>query len=740
MFKRRRPIVLILLVALGAGLAVGVGLCTSPPAANEPVGEVVAGPLSPRAQPPAAATRSATPAPAETELSAQPSTPPGPVGGVEQEAAGTPLGHLASADLPPGPVYVTPYPPRAFQNGPSATESSLVKLLEQVTAKLLSEKSAPPRSVPPPADGVPATSSQADPAAIISFSSPAGAAADPSQNIFPHDPAEGDGQLEMHFNDDNIRDVLEALSQHGGLNILASQNVTGTVSANLVGVDVLSALDAILKTTGYVARREGDFIYVGTSKDFQDLQETLDTVATRVYRPSYVTAAELQTLVEPMLTKEVGVASVSSPAETGIPADDTDAGGNAFAGGDVLLVRDYQGVLDQVDQVVAEIDVRPLQVAIEAMILSVKLDDQNDLGVSWEFLRNNPHIRFGVGSPAGTLPNLATGSGLQFAFLDTNFSTFLAALEEIKDTNVIATPRLTVLNKHRAEIQIGQQQGYVSSTFTETSTSQSVEFLDTGTILRLRPFVSNDGHIRMEIHPELSSGEVKLKGQFTVPEKDLTQVTTNVMVRDGSTVIIGGLIREQLTKNATQVPLLGSLPFIGPAFRSKKKDRTERDEIIVLITPHIISEPEACREGNNAACEFHRRRDVLAEKMSPLGRDHISRRYLRLAQNAWAAGQADDALRFAEMAVHFNPLSRAAIDLRSHIWLGEPYGDHTLLGPAPGATPQPADTAEPIDAWLLDQLEQGTSQPQLQQPAPPHPRDRPTPGTAKDLPRPGSWQ
>ena len=103
-----------------------------------------------------------------------------------------------------------------------------------------------------------------------------------------------------------------------------------------------------------------------------------------------------------------------------------------------------------------------------------------------------------------------------------------------------------VLNKHRAEILIGEELGYVSTTITETSSSQSVEFLELGAQLRLRPFISTDGLIRMEVHPELSDGSVEAKSGFTLPNKEVTQVTTNIMVRDGCTVVIGGLMREQL--------------------------------------------------------------------------------------------------------------------------------------------------------------------------------------------------
>lgn len=559
---------------------------------------------------------------------------------------------------------------------------------------------------------------------------------------------EGDNQLSMHIQNADIREVLELLSEKGNLNILAGNAVQGKVSATLRGVDVDSALKAILKSTGLVCRREGKFIYVGTPQEFTQIEQSLDQVGTRVYRPNYVTAEELKTLITPLLTASTGTAAVSSPPEKGISAT-TEAKGDSLAGGDALLVRDFEAVLTQVDQVVAEVDVRPLQVSIEAMILSVKLNDGNDFGVNFQLLHGD-HMKFGWGtipnqgsavkmSDKITVPTSATSldgltsvllnGGLKFGYLDSNVGLYINALERIGDTNVIATPRVTVLNKQRAYVHIGEKLGYISTTVTETASTSSVEFLDVGTELRLRPFISRDGLIRMEVHPELSTGSVDKEENYTIPNKEVTEVTTNVIVRDGCTAVIGGLIRNQLATTATQVPVLGSLPFVGVLFRGSS-ETMERHEIIVLITPRIIYDPESAREGDKEACEYHRRQAVYAEKMSPFSKRWIARRYFRLAQSAWAQGDRDRALRFVELSVHFDPLHRAAIDLRSDIWLNKRVGDHT--------SPCPADAAgAPLDGqavapWLLSDLEHES----VQKAALPHPLDPGQPGARVDIKRP----
>lgn len=549
------------------------------------------------------------------------------------------------------------------------------------------------------------------------------------------------GKISLRIQNADIREVLDMLSEQGNMNILASNSVQGKVSCTLTDVDIESALSAILRSTGYTARRDGKFIFVGTAEEFTTMAHALDRISTRVYRPNYITAAELQKLIQPLLTERVGIVSVSTPAQMGIQTSSDQAGGNLYSGSDVVVVRDYEAVLVQIDQMFREVDVRPPQVHIEAMILSVKLSDKDKFGVNFELLRDKANVRLAVGKPETPLTSMTLEKGaLKFGFLDSSLAAFLEALETIGDTNVIATPRLMVLNKQRAEIQIGEKKGYVSTTVTETSSTQSVEFLDVGALLRIRPFISSDGIIRMEVHPELSDGAVEITGGFTLPNKEVTQVTTNIMVRDGCTVVIGGLMRENLTSTVNQLPLLGNLPLVGWMFRHST-ETVERREVLVLITPHIVYEPDTCREGEQAACESHRRQAVYADKMSIFGKRSIGRRYFRLAQSAYAAGDRDTALRFAEMAVHFDPLNRAAIDLRSDIWLGKPYGSHTLQQPQPPMLPADGSqgpTATPLDepnlpGWLLDQLEGRPSNAAGKF----HPLDPGQPGQIRTIPTPG---
>jgi type IV pilus assembly protein PilQ len=504
----------------------------------------------------------------------------------------------------------------------------------------------------------------------------------------------GTNLISLNVQNTDIRHVLELLAQDGGLNILASSSVQGMVTASLTDVDLDTALAAILKSTGFVARREGNIIYVGKPADMESMDQTVDRVSTRVYRPNYIKAADLQAQITPLLSKTVGTSTVSAAAEVDIPADQNKTGGNNFAGTDVVVVRDYESILAEIDQLYELLDVKPKQVNIEAMILSVNLSDEYKCGVNFAALRDNDHARIVSGTPAASLASLITAEGgFKFGFLDSSLALFINALETIGDTNVIASPRLTCLNKQRAEIQIGEELGYVNTTVTETSSTQSISFLETGALLRIRPFIGDDGLIRLEVHPELSTGAVNEKAGLAIPDKQVTQVTTNILCPDGCTVIIGGLIREDLQTNTSQIPLLGNLPWVGPLFR-QKTENVDRNEVIVLITPRIVSEPMMCEEGMKYGNQYTQRQNVYFDKMSPIGKRNYANHYLRLARAAYNAGDFDTAMRQVNLALHFDPLSRDALVLRNEVVAAggfeqESIHEYLHYGLAPGLRMKP---------------------------------------------------
>ena len=503
------------------------------------------------------------------------------------------------------------------------------------------------------------------------------------QPVLRVQPDRGSETFSLQIQDAEITQVLEMLGQMAGLNILAGRGVTGTVSANLQNVTVNQALEGILRSLGLAFERDGDFIFVMTPAE-QALRRQLGRkLVTKIYQPNYVSVRELQALVTPLLTEGAGKLAVTSPSGVGIASDPQQAGGDNLSQTDALMVQDYPEVISEIDRVVQEMDIPPLQVVIEAMILSVRLNDEMQYGVNFALLNKgrdnllvsgngatlNASSGFPGGNPSIIPPGasfLADAAGLKYGFIAGDVTGFLQALESISDTSLIASPQLRVLNKQKAELIIGDRLSYKTLAINGTTTVENVNFMDSGTKLLLRPFISPDGMVRIEVHPERSSAVIDPDTQL--PNQQTTEVTTNIMVRDGSTVVIGGLIEEQATDAQSRVPLLGSLPVVGAAFRNRE-ETTIRTELIVLITPRIVRvpDPQVEAEGEAIRYEQRMRTDYFRNHLSAVNRRNLARMHYERAFRHFQAGELDRAAQHIEEALRHSPNDTDALRLRERI-------------------------------------------------------------------------
>lgn len=451
---------------------------------------------------------------------------------------------------------------------------------------------------------------------------------EPSIKILQGEPGEADERFTIQVQDANLTEVLEMLGQLAHINILTSRDVQGRVSLNLVDVNVDRALEAILRSQGYVHEREGDFVYVRSAAEATALKQANRKLVTKIYQLHYINANEIQKLITPILTPDVGRQAITSPAQAGIAPSSTDAGGDGLSQRDTLLVQDYPEVIADVDKILIELDVPPLQVMIEAKILSVALSDTMAFGVNFALLNGAKGFP-ATGSlvpPAGEA--LSSSSGLKYGFIQGDTHAFIKSLEAIADTTLVAAPQLRVLNKQKAELIIGQRLGYKTLAFNGTQTVENVQFMDTGTKLVFRPFISPDGLVRLEVHPERS--RAKINEKTGLPNSETTEVTTNVMVRDGTTVVLGGLISEECREAIDRVPVLGAIPWVGGAFRNKS-EQVSRNEMIVLITPRIVTEPEAMMEGERLQFETESRAAYFRDNLSPHNRTSLTRAHYERA-------------------------------------------------------------------------------------------------------------
>ena len=436
------------------------------------------------------------------------------------------------------------------------------------------------------------------------------------------------GQVELHVNDADLLKVLRMLSLQTQRNIVATHGVAGTVTANLYNVTLAQALDAILVSNGLVYRERDNFIYVYTPAELAALDRAARPMPPpAVFRLSYVAVGDVLPMVKPLLsgdgtvtaTREAGRGIDTSGASGGTTGATSETGGNSYAGRDLLVVTDYAENLARIAQLVHEVDRRPQQLLVEATIMAATLTDQNSLGIDLSFLGGvdfssllngggsqsgllGSSVLNGGGSTGGTATGgtgtyvakgyagfSSGGGGLQVGVLHKNLGVFINALESVSNTTILANPKVLALDKQPAKVHVGSSFAYQTTTVTQTTSTQTVQFIETGTILSFRPYVGDDGFIRMEIHPEDSTGGLNASN---LPFTTTTEITTNVMVKDGNTIVIGGLFREQTDRTRGQVPLLGSIPYLGALFRDQS-DTTTRQEIIILLTPHVIKDDSA---------------------------------------------------------------------------------------------------------------------------------------------------
>ncbi len=509
------------------------------------------------------------------------------------------------------------------------------------------------------------------------------------------------GRVRMHVADMPLATVLHLLSLEGQRNIIASPNVTGRVTANLYDVTFEQALHAILVSNGAGHRVVGDFIYVYTREELKEMDAARAPIPrTRVYRLNYISAADAKAYVAPLLGKDDEGGSVTGPPApaTGLESDAREAGGNADAAQDFIIVTARPDVHRRIESLLEQIDVQPRQVLIEATILRAALSDDNALGIDFSLvggvdlellgatsngvadirlgtLPQNRFEQFNAAAVTDLVGNVPTG-GLTIGLIKDNVAVFLRALEEITDTTVLANPKVLALNKQKAQVIVGRRDGYLTTTVTQTQTIQTVEFLETGTQLIFRPFIGSDGFVRVELHPKDSVGFVNAQG---LPSEQTTEVTTNVIVRDGETILIGGLFREVTTDRRSQIPGLGNIPVLGALFRSTN-DSTSREEVIILLTIHIVKDRKAYAELSREQYEnVERMRVGMRQGLMRYGRERIAQAQYRRALDALSAGRRDKALWHLNMSLHNNGMCLPAIKLKEKI-LGQRAWDDDGTG------------------------------------------------------------
>jgi type IV pilus secretin PilQ/predicted competence protein len=488
--------------------------------------------------------------------------------------------------------------------------------------------------------------------------------------------------VDMFVQDEDLANVLQMLSLQSHRNIVASKDVSARVTANLYGVTLYEALDSILHVNGYGYVEKNNFIYVYTLDELAQIQAQDRQIVSKVISLSYLNANDAAEFVSPLLSDKGQIKTNGDVGSFSIPTD-TPTGDEQFALASTLVVFDYPEHVAEVEKLIINLDTKPAQVLVEATILQATLSESNAFGVDFAFLNGVNMTDFlglggllgssgvlnsgadftppdGRGSAAVSTPGNTAGPGtFKLSILHDDIGVFIRALDEVSDVSIVSNPKVLALNRQSAKVQVGRKIGYLKSTTNNNTTDQSVAFLPTGTSLAFRPFISKDGLIRMELKPKVSEGIVNeftdsAGRTVTVPDEVSQEITTNVIVPDGSTIVLGGLFREQTSLSRSQVPGLGDIPLIGAAFRGHD-DSTKRSEVIFMIKPTIMNDQNLLSQGEKAVEVTEQVRAGSRQGLLPWSREKQTSQLNVRAEKLAAEGKKGEALYALRRSLELSP-------------------------------------------------------------------------------------
>lgn len=508
------------------------------------------------------------------------------------------------------------------------------------------------------------------------------------------------GTFEIAVEDVPLPQVLNMLAIQSRRNIITSKRVGSvSVTANLFDVTFYEALESILHIASLCYDEQGNFIYVMTCEEKLQRENANRVMEDRVFYLDHISPADAEALAKPLLSDN-GNMSRLGEVQLGFAPGKTDAGGDSWAHEPVLVVRDYKDNLKAIETLLEDVDTPPKQVMVESTILVTEASGDYAWGmdvsvllkgsftdlinplnpVSWLQNQNNP-------TPGGAVPtsnDLAIQStvgattergGFKLGVLNENVGVFMRLLDEVSDTMILARPKILALNRQRAQVLVGERVAYLSTTQTETASTQSVQYLDTGINLILRPFISRDGSIRLELFPSVSEytirkiGNPLSPGYTEVPDESTHEITTNVRVRDGETIVLGGLFKDKAVTNRRSVPGLGDVPVLGAAFQGQD-DEVTRQEIIFLVTPTVIKE-EVMTAASDEADNLVRNVQVgVREGLLPWSREKIASNLNHDAHVALGNGETDRAISYINRSLRNDPNQPEMVNMRYQL-LGE---------------------------------------------------------------------
>lgn len=406
--------------------------------------------------------------------------------------------------------------------------------------------------------------------------------------------------LNFNFYQSDIRKILSAFAIKHKINIVMAQDVSGKISVHLHQVTQDKALNAITLAGGFSYRKHDDVYYIYKPKEVADPQA--ENLQLRIFKLKYAEIDSVQKILEDI--PGMRIIKIHEPTKT-------------------VIVEDIPENIKKIKTIISFWDTVPKQVLIEAKILEVTLTEDMSMGVNWGQILGDARVGTGGFSSAaaatagGVSPVSAAGTGV-FANIITaagsrhQFTAAINALQTKTRINTLSAPKILAIHNEEASVQVGGKQGYKVITISDENYIEDIKFIDTGTILKITPYINDDGNILLKVQPSIS-GAVLEEG---IPVVSTTEVSTWLLAKNGETVFIGGLIQDSTTKTSNSIPCLGSIPGLGLLFGRTFRGIT-KSELIILITPTIFYASQN-RNNQKAIEKTKKMGDLLKKKVFPL--------------------------------------------------------------------------------------------------------------------------
>jgi len=439
--------------------------------------------------------------------------------------------------------------------------------------------------------------------------------------------------VSLDFKDADVHNVLRLLAEVSRLNIVATDDVKGKVTLRLFDVPWDQALDIILQVLNLESVQEGDVIRISTVRRLreereeiakaQEAQKAVEPLQVEYIRVNYAKAAKLAELISGAAARTRGT-QTRGRQEEGVLSSRGSVFADEYA--NMLIVRDIRRGIDNALELVRKLDVQTPQVLIESSIVEATTDFARDLGVQWGYrylagpaVGSSTGVNFpgsiglggsGLGSgpggvpliadfpAAGVVPGSGTALGLALGSLDGSQSLDirLTALEKEGKARIISRPRVVTLNNVAATIKsLRILRVKLPSTGTVINTgaggaaggqSTATEKIETGIILVVTPQVSSDGFVLLDMFAKSSTADFAQQVD-QIPTEVSREANSHILVKNGQTVVLGGIYRDNLSETVTGVPYLRNIPGLGWLFRTTST-KNSREDLLVFLTPRIV--------------------------------------------------------------------------------------------------------------------------------------------------------